>query len=203
MTQIKKTKDGIEVYEPKDRKSWRNWLKKHAATKNNVWLIIYKKASGKKSIEYIDAVEEALCFGWIDSKAVKRDDESVYQYMSKRKPRGNWSKVNKERIERLIANGSMTAQGMQVIEAAKQNGSWTLLDDVEALKLPADLIRLLKSTPNARAGFESYPASLKKQVLHRIKSAKREETRSKRIEEIVALAAKNERPSTWVSRKAK
>lgn len=202
MPQHKEIKDGIEVFQPKGRKSWRNWLGKNAAIKNKVWLVIYKKTSGKKSIDYIDAVEEALCFGWIDSKAVKRDEESVFQYMSKRKPRSIWSKINKERIERLIANGSMTDQGMQVIEAAKKNGSWTSLDDVEALKIPADLSELLQSTPNARTGFESYPPSLKKQVLHWIKSAKRDETRMKRIKEIVALAAKHQRPATWASKKA-
>ncbi len=198
MSRATETKDGIEAIHAGDRKAWRKWLEKYATTKKSVFLIIYKKVSGKKSVDYAAAVEEALCFGWIDSKAVKRDEESVYQYMAKRKPNGVWSKVNKARIERLIANGSMTELGMQTIEAAKKNGSWSMLDDVEDLTIPTDLKQKLNENAIARSCFESYPASLKKQILHWIKFAKREETRAKRIHEVISFAEKNQRPTRWV-----
>lgn len=191
------TKDGVKTFYAKDRKAWRSWLQKNGADEKSVWLIIYRKEASKKSISYAEAVEEALCFGWIDSKPNKRDDESFYQFFAKRNPKSNWSKINKDRVEKLLKEGLMMPAGLAVIEQAKQNGAWTALDEVERLTLPPGLQNLLSKNKLAAENFEGFPRSIKRGILEWIKNAKTEKTREKRIEETVQLAAKNIRANQY------
>lgn len=162
-----------------------------------MWLISYKKATGKPRFEYDDAVEEALCFGWVDSKPAKLDDERSMLWFAPRKPRTNWSKPNKDRVERLIAAGLMTPAGLTKVEAAKADGSWTALDGVEQLEMPTDLTAALDQYPNARRNFEAFPRSVKRGILEWILNAKKPETRAKRIEETARLAEDNQRANQW------
>jgi uncharacterized protein YdeI (YjbR/CyaY-like superfamily) len=184
------TKDGIKTFHFKTQKEWRKWLVKNHSTEKSVWLIFYKKGSSVQCTNYAEALEEALCFGWIDSKAVKRDDVSYYQYFAKRKPKSNWSKVNKEKVTKLIEKGLMTPAGFESIEIAKQNGSWSVLDTVEELIIPHDLELLFDKNKMAFENWKKFPPSSKKVILGWILSAKRPETRQKRIAETVELAEK-------------
>ena len=159
-----------------------------------MWLVLWKKASGGPSVSLEEATLEALCFGWIDSKTQPIDADRYRLVLTPRKPNSTWSRINKERVERLIRDGWMTDAGLAVIQTAKANGSWTSLDAVEALSIPEDLVAALTGDPVALANFDHYPASLRKMVLHRVTSAKLPGTRSRRIAEIVRLAAMNERP---------
>lgn len=195
MTERMKTSP--EKVHPKTRAEWRAWLEQNHTQAEGVWLVTFKKATGKPRVEYGEAVEEALCFGWIDSKANALDEERAMLWMSPRKPRTGWSRLNKERIERLIADGRMTPAGLVKIEAAQQDGSWNALDAVEALELPPDLEKALAEYGAARQNFEAFPPSVKKGILGWISSAKRPETRSKRIEETAGLAAENIRANQW------
>jgi uncharacterized protein YdeI (YjbR/CyaY-like superfamily) len=181
----------IPIFYAKNRKSWRKWLEKNHATAKNVWLIIYKKESGIPSVYYPEAVEEALCFGWIDSKANKRDETSHYQSFTKRNPKSNWSKINKERVARLTGEGLITAAGLAVIELAKHNGTWNALDAVENYTIPNDLAAALNKNKTALKNFNNFAPSSQKIILGWIYSAKRPDTKEKRIAETVSLAAKN------------
>jgi uncharacterized protein YdeI (YjbR/CyaY-like superfamily) len=129
----------LETVCPQSRQEWRAWLQEHHATKRSVWLIYYKRGAQRPSVPYTEAVDEALCFGWIDSKAKPLDAERYMQFFSKRKATSVWSRVNKEKVARLMAEGRMTEAGYISIETAKQNGSWTILDEAEALTVPEDL----------------------------------------------------------------
>lgn len=182
---------------PKTRIEWRKWLEKNHTRTEGVWLITYKKATGKPRVEYEEAVEEALCFGWIDSKANKLDDERSMLWMSPRKPGTGWSRPNKERVERLIAAGSMAPAGLAKIEVARKDGSWEALDAVEALEIPPDLEKALASHGAAKSNFEAFPRSVKRGILEWISNAKKPETRAKRVEETARLAAENLRANQW------
>jgi uncharacterized protein YdeI (YjbR/CyaY-like superfamily) len=184
-------KDGIQTFHAKTRQEWRAWLEKHHQSEKSVWLIIYKKESKTPSVYYPEAVDEALCFGWIDSKPNKRDEHSYYQFFAKRNPKSNWSKVNKEKVAKLIASGLMQSAGLEMIEIAKRNGTWTALDDVESLILPDDFNEALSKNKNALTNWEKFPRSSKRGILEWILNAKKAETRQKRIEETVSLASKN------------
>jgi uncharacterized protein YdeI (YjbR/CyaY-like superfamily) len=183
---------------PKSRKAWRTWLQKHHERDQGVWLISFKKVSGKASMGYDAAVEEALCFGWIDSKPQKLDEERTMLWFSPRKAGSGWSKPNKERIERAIAAGQMSAAGLAKIEAAKADGSWTLLDAVEALEMPQDLALALRLYPKAEEYFEGFPRSAKRGILEWISLAKTAPTRQKRILDTASKAAQNIRANQWV-----
>lgn len=185
----------------RNRNAWRSWLQKHHCSKEYIWLIIYRKGSATSSVYYDDAVEEALCFGWIDSKPNKRDDESFYLFFGKRKPKSSWSQLNKTRIERLITEGKMTDAGMKMIDLAKQTGTWTALDKISNLEIPKDLALLLKKNKQAGANFSGFPPSAKKGILEWIQNAKRPETRLKRINETVELAANNIRANQYNPKK--
>lgn len=178
---------------PKTRAEWRKWLEKHHTQTEGLWLITYKKATGKPRIDYEESVEEALCFGWIDSKANKLDDDRSMLWFTPRKPGTGWSRPNKERIERLIAAGLLAPAGLAKIEAAKKDGSWEKLDAVEALEIPPDLEKALAAHPAARQYFEAFPRSVKRAILEWISNAKKPETRAKRVEETARLAAENRR----------
>jgi uncharacterized protein YdeI (YjbR/CyaY-like superfamily) len=181
----------------KSRADWRRWLKKNHTQKEGVWVITFKRASGKPHVSYEEIVEEALCFGWIDSKGNKLDEERSMLWCAPRKLKSNWSRPNKIRVERLIAAGLMEAAGLEKIEAAKKNGTWTALDKVEELEIPADLQRALNADKSARQYFDQFPRSSKRAILEWILNARKPETRAKRIAETVELAAKNIRANQW------
>jgi uncharacterized protein YdeI (YjbR/CyaY-like superfamily) len=185
------TKNGIVAFHAPTRKVWRAWLKKNHLSEKSVWLIIYHKESETSSIDYNEAVEEALCFGWIDSKPNKRDKESYYLFFAQRKPKSNWSKANKERVERMIAQGLMTKAGQQMVDLAKKTGTWDALVDVQNNVIPSDLKLLFDKNKTAYKNFQAFPPSSKRIILEWIQNAKRPETREKRVKETVELAAKN------------
>jgi uncharacterized protein YdeI (YjbR/CyaY-like superfamily) len=183
--------NNIKTFHAKTRKEWRNWLEKNHQSEKSVWLIIYKKESKTPSVYYPEAVDEALCFGWIDSKPNKRDNSSYYQFFAKRNPKSNWSKVNKEKVGRLIKEGLMHSSGIEMVEFAKQNGTWTALDEVENITIPDDLQNLFSKNKIAFENWERFPRSSKSGILEWILNAKKPETRQKRIEETISLAEKN------------
>ncbi|MBD2257401.1 YdeI/OmpD-associated family protein [Pseudanabaena sp. FACHB-2040] len=182
---------------PLTRAEWRAWLEGNHTRKEGVWLVSYKKNTGKPCFEYGDAVEEALCFGWIDSKPNKLDDERSLLWFAPRKSGTGWSKLNKERVERLLAAGLMAPAGLAKVEAAKKDGSWTALDAVEALEIPDDLAAAFVLCPGSADNFEAFPRSAKRGILEWISTAKRPETRAKRIAETAELAAQNRRANQW------
>ena len=185
------TKPELETFYARNRQEWRDWLAAHYADTPGVWLLYYKKDSGKPRVAYAEAVEEALCFGWIDSKPNTLDDERYMQLFTPRKPKSPWAKSNKERVVRLIAEGLMTPAGLEKIEAAKQNGMWEQYDSIEEVSVPPDLEAALAANPTAQANFQAFSSSSVKVILWWIHSARRPETRAKRIEETVRLAAQN------------
>ena len=132
-------KKEVEIFLAASQTAWRKWLEENHLSKQAVWLVLYTKSSDKKSTTWREAVDVALCFGWIDSKKIKIDNETSHQFFSKRKPNSTWSKINKEKVSELIESGLMTDAGYKSIETAKQNGSWAILDEVEALIIPEDL----------------------------------------------------------------
>lgn len=190
---------GIDDYpcvEVKTRAEWRVWLERNHDAHGPIWLATWKKDT-PHYLGYDDIVEEALCFGWIDSTARALDTQRSMLMMAPRKPRSVWSGRNKARVEKLEASGLMTPAGRAKVEAARLDGSWTALDAVERLEVPEDLDGELRGAPGARACFDAYPPSLRKQALYWIDTAKRDATRAKRIAEIVHHAARNERPARW------
>lgn len=173
------------------RNAWRQWLQKNHAEEKSVWLILFKKQSDTPSVNYSEAVEEALCFGWIDSVANKRDENSYYQYFAKRKPKSNWSKSNKQRVEKLEAAGLIAEAGYAMIQLAKETGTWNALDDIEKLIVPPDLEKQFQANTKANNNWNGFSASARRGILEWISNAKRPETRNKRIAETVSLAAQN------------
>ncbi|GAB3782959.1 YdeI/OmpD-associated family protein [Spirosoma horti] len=184
----------IDMFCPTNRQHWREWLQENHDKKQSVWLLYHKKKSTVDRLAYSDAVDEALCFGWIDSLAKPVDDYTYRQFFSRRKPKSVWSKVNKKKVQRLIDSGLMTQAGMRAIDIAKQNGSWTILDDVEALIIPADLEEAFQKRPNARSFFVTLSRSDKRVLLQWLVLAKRAETRQNRIAELVEQADQNLKP---------
>lgn len=184
----------VETFYAIDRKEWRSWLENNHHTSLGVWLIYYKVKSGKPSIQYNEAVKEALCFGWIDSKVKSLDEERYMQTFTPRKPKSVWSKLNKQYIQELIEEGLMTEAGFVKIEAAKQDGSWNTLDAIEELIIPADLKQALEANETTNRYFEAFSKSSKKNILFWIESAKRPETRLKRIEQTISSVAQNKNP---------
>jgi len=190
-------KTPLNSVHPKTRAEWRNWLEQHHEREEGVWLISFKKASGKPRFDYEEAVEEALCFGWIDSKGNKLDEERSMVWFVPRKAGTGWSKINKGRVEKLMADGLMMPAGLAKVEAAKQDGSWNALDSVEALEIPPDLKKALAANKTAQQYFNAFPRSVKRGILEWIASAKQPETRAKRVEETARLAAENIRANQW------
>lgn len=184
----------IEIFYPVSLADWRKWLAKNHLSKQCVWLVCYNKNSSKKSITWSESVDVALCFGWIDSKKIKIDDQRTHQFFSKRKANSTWSKINKFKVAQLIEKGLMTEAGFKSIDIAKQNGSWTILDSVEELIIPEDLNTALKSKSEAREFFEGLSRSSKKAMLQWLVLARRPETRQKRVAEILECAAQKLKP---------
>ncbi|WP_324671338.1 YdeI/OmpD-associated family protein [Hymenobacter sp. GOD-10R] len=189
--------EALEMFCPTSRQHWRTWLQEHHRQQQSVWLVYHKKNSATPTLTWSEAVDEALCFGWIDSLAKPIDNERYRQFFSRRKPKSGWSRVNKEKIQRLIAEGQMTQAGFDSIETAKQNGAWTLLDDVEALIIPEDLEQELQKRPDARSYFLALSKTDKRNMLQWLVLAKRPTTRQNRIAAIVDLADKQLKPTLF------
>lgn len=187
----------VKATSAKNSNEWRDWLAQNHSTEKSIWLIIYKKDSGTPSVTYDEAVDEALCFGWIDSKPNKRDEDSFYQFFAKRNPKSNWSRVNKEKVERLLKANKIATAGIEMIEIAQQNGTWTALDDVENLVIPKDLQVELEKYSKAADNFEAFPRSVKRGILEWVLNAKKTETRQKRITETASLAQENIRANQY------
>lgn len=179
--------------QPLSRAAWRRWLERHHTRDGGVWLVYFKKSSGKQRFTYDGLVEEALCFGWIDGQARGLDEERSMLWLSPRKARSVWSAPNKARVARLMAAGLMHPAGLAKVELGKQNGSWQALEATDRLEVPDDLAQALAALPNARALFDAFPSTAKKAVLEWIRQARRSETRARRVAESARMAAANQR----------
>jgi uncharacterized protein YdeI (YjbR/CyaY-like superfamily) len=187
--------DDREMVEVHDRAAWRAWLAANHATSPGVWMVTARARKGAAAgLEYESAVEEALCFGWVDSTAGVVDELRGKIYFAPRKPKSPWAASNKARVERLLRDGLMTAAGLAVIEQAKANGWWTILDSVERLEVPHDLAEAFDAAPPAAGNFAAWPPSVRKQQLAQIAYAMRPETRAARIAKTTDLAQRNQRP---------
>ena len=174
-----------EVIAPASRGEWRRWLASQAGRTDGVWLAVPKKGAGVTGTAYVDLVEEALCFGWIEGQAAKGNDDWALLWFAPRRKGSIWARSNKERVERLTTEGLMTDRGQAVIDQAKADGSWSQYDDADALVVHDDLAEALAAAPTALARFEALAPSHRKVHLWHVYSAKRPETRAKRIADTV------------------
>lgn len=186
--------DELTRVEPASRAEFREWLERNAGSSAGIWLAVGKKGNRVTTLSYDDAVEEALCFGWIDSTVRRLDEDRYWQLYTPRRPGSIWARSNKARVEKLIAEGLMTPAGLAAVERAKADGSWTLLDDAEAMIVPDDLSAALAESPRATSGFAGLPESTRKQLIYWITSAKRPATRAERIARTVDAAADGRAP---------
>lgn len=188
----------LKTYYARDRKAWRKWLEKNHAKSPGAWLIYYKKSSGKSRVLYNEAVEEALCFGWIDSTMRPLDEERFMQRFTPRKPKSGWSGLNKQRVEKMMAAGLMTAAGLEKIELAKKNGSWVSLDKVYApvdqLQIPVELKNAFSKNTKANTNFNNFPVFARRQFLYWISTAKRPETKKARVKQAILMCQANKKP---------
>ncbi len=182
-------KNGIRTFNPANRSAWRKWLATNYTSTEPVCLIVFHKKSKTPNIAYDEAVEEALCFGWIDNKGMKRDERSMYLQFTPRKAKSNWSKLNRERAEKMIQEGLMTEAGQLFIDTAKKSGKWNA--SVEADVIPPDLKKVFDKKKKAFQNFQSFPPSSRRLIIQWIIDAKKVETRQQRIKKTVALAAQN------------
>lgn len=182
---------------PSSARKWRAWLQKNHAKEKSVWLICYKQNAGKPTLSWSEAVDEALCFGWIDSIRKPIDEHSFMQFFSRRKPNSTWSKINKDKVEMLIAEGRMAQAGLDSIELAKKNGSWNILNTVDTLEIPEDLKKEFRLRKGSEEYFLGLSKSVRKMMLQWIVLAKRPETRAKRILEIAVQAGKKQKPKPF------
>ena len=182
--------------EIESRAAWRAWLKKSHGQASSIWLVTYKKGDARH-VPYEAVVEEALCFGWVDSLPRKLDAARSMLLLSPRRAGSAWSRPNKLRAEKMIAAGRMTKAGLAKIVEAKRDGLWTKLDAVEALVVPKDLAAAFKAHPASRANWDAFPRSAKRGILEWIEQAKKPETRAKRVLETASKASKNERANQW------
>lgn len=178
-------------FTPKNRKHWRDWLRKNHAGKSEVWVVFFKKTSQKANLSYNDAVEEAICFGWIDGTKRSIDEDRYMHRFSPRKTGSRWSPSNKDRARRLLDAGLMTGAGKLAIAEAKENGSWdNPVTSPGPLPMPPDFDARLKRNSKARTFFDSLTPSCRRQFVDWVASAKRDETRRRRIEEAIGLLGK-------------
>jgi len=184
----------IETISFASAKAFRTWLSRHHAKSNGIWLRIYKKDSEKPTVTYAEALDEALCFGWIDGQKKPFDEESWLQKFTPRRPRSVWSKANTEHIERLIKSKKMTAAGMKEVEAAKADGRWdAAYDRFSQARVSDDFLQALEKNPKAKVFYETLNKTNLFSIAYRLQTAKREETKQKRIKEIVAMLARGEK----------
>jgi len=184
--------DDAPLVHADDRATWRAWLEANHASVAGAWLVTWRKGHGPV-LDYGEAVEEALCYGWVDSTGGRVDERRGKLYFAPRRDRSEWSASNKERVERLIAAGLMRPAGLAAIERAKANGMWTALDEVEKGTIPDDLAAALAAHPPAAERFAAFPWSARRALLLWISQAKKPETRATRILETATRAARNER----------
>lgn len=181
----------LNTFCPRNRDHWRKWLVEHHGKEQSIWLIYFKKKSATPTITWSEAVDEALCFGWIDSLAKPLDEDRYMQFFCRRKPKSVWSKINKDKIQKLTDEGLMMKAGLDSVAIAQKNGSWTTLDDAEALLVPADMEQEFQKNPEAKAYFLNLSRSSKRNILQALAIAKRPETRQKRIADLMAAANQN------------
>jgi len=179
----------LKQFQPKSRQAWREWLKKHHATSTGVWLVYAKKHTKIPSLTYNDAVEEALCFGWIDSLIHPIDDSFYRQVFTPRKAKSLWSALNRTRVKRLIEAGLMTAAGLALITLAKQSGTWKGHAPSETLTLPPELRKAIEANPSAKKNWPTYTESQRKMFLYSVHGAKRPETRAKRVARVIEIVS--------------
>ena len=189
--------DGRRYVHPTTRAQWRAWLGKHHGEGEGVWVVSWKKATGRPAPTYDDVVGEALAHGWVDSKPATFDAERGMLWVAPRKRRSSWSRLNKQRVEALIAAGRMTPAGLAAVEQARADGTWTALDAVEDLVVPDDLAAALDADPVARRAFDAFPRSATRAILEWISSAKKAETRAARVATTVAEAHEGRRANQW------
>lgn len=187
--------DDGERIEAVDAATWRAWLLDNHATSTGAWLVRPRRGSGLVLIEYEDAILQALCFGWIDGPVRSFDDLRGGLWFAPRRPMSGWAATNKARVILLEQTGQMTDAGRRAIAVAQANGSWTVLDNAEALREPDDLTEALDRDAAARANWDSFPPSSRKFGISMVDLARRPETRAARIAKIVADAASGKRPS--------
>ena len=189
--------DDAPLIDPGDRAGWRAWLEANHATARGAWLVVPRPRSAGEALDYEAAVEEALCFGWIDGVGGRAEDGRTKQYFAPRKPGGTWSASNKARVERLLAAGLLAPAGLAAIERAHANGAWELLDSVERMEVPGDLTAALAAHDGATEQWAVWSASMRKSMLAWLVLAKRSETRTARIAEIAASAARGDVPAPF------
>lgn len=177
----------------KNAKEWRKWLHDNHATSTGICLIFYKVGSEFESMRWEEAVQVAICYGWIDSTVKKMDENRRKQVFSPRKDKSVWSKLNKTYIEKLLKENLIHESGLAKIEMAKQNGSWTTLDAVEDLMIPEDLKLAFEQNRMAFDNYQNFSPSYRKSYLYWLNQAKREETRNKRIAEIIKFCSQNKK----------
>jgi uncharacterized protein YdeI (YjbR/CyaY-like superfamily) len=177
-----------------NRRDWRSWLEKNNETKREAWLIFYKKHTGKPNVTYDEAVEEALCFGWIDSIIKRIDHEKFARKFTHRKPNSNWSESNKKRAQKMIAQGRMTKAGLELINGAKQHGKWNRNSlPKKEYPVPQYVKHALRSNEKALANFNKLAPSYRRQYVAWVDSAKKEKTRRKRLVEVIGVLERNEK----------
>ena len=187
-----------QTYYAPDRADWRRWLAENHLSSPGIWLVYFKKNSGKTRVAYDEAVEEALCFGWIDSTLNPIDEDSFMQLFTPRKEKSAWSKLNKQRVEQLTAAGLMMPAGIAKVQAAQQSGTWHHLDHVEAFSIPPELEAAFQIHPNCRAFYDTLSNMNKKYILYRLHNAKRRETKQIRIEEIITAFKQSKLPDRYL-----
>lgn len=185
------------------RRQWRSWLAAHHASSDGVWLVAWKRHTGKTAMGYDASVEEALCYGWIDSTQRALDSERSMQWFAPRRPGSVWSGHNKRRVAELTAAGRMAPAGLAAVEAAQRTGTWMVLDVAENLLVPDDLGAAFARHPGSRPHWDGFPPSARRSILCWIALAKRPDTRARRIEETAALASAGKRANHGPARGAK
>lgn len=186
-------KFGFPIYHAETRAQWRAWLVVHHGTERGVWLCSWRSTTGRPTCPYPEVVEEALCFGWIDSTVNPLDAQRGLQLITPRKAKSSWTRLNRQRVEAMEEAGLMTDAGRRAVAVAQANGWWTLMDPVEDLLEPDDLAAALDAAPAARAAWDGFPPSARKQMLFWVITAAKPETRDRRVATIVEKAARGER----------
>jgi len=187
-------KTDLPILSFKSPKDWASWLAKHHAASNGIWLRFFKKNSGVASVTYAEALDEALCYGWIDGRLDPYDEKSWLRRFTPRRPRSPWSKRNIEHVNRLTAAGRMKPAGRKEVEAAKKDGRWEKAYDPQgAMELPADFLKALAKNKKAKAFFESLNRANHYAIAWRLQTAKKPETRARRLQAILAMLKRGEK----------
>jgi uncharacterized protein YdeI (YjbR/CyaY-like superfamily) len=182
-----------------NKKKWSAWLAKQHEKSKGIWLQLAKKDSGIASVTYEEAVEAALCYGWIDGQKKGYDDKFWLQKFTPRGPKSIWSKINTEKVERLIASGEMQPAGLKAVEAARSDGRWdAAYASQRNISVPEDLQAALDQNTKAKASFSTLKSAERYSILFRIQTAKKPETRAKRIQQCIEMLERNEKIDTLI-----